>query len=1031
MTPETRRAVFRYGIAIDLVIVATGVAMLAPPSPTLQIVLFTAAVAISTWKGGWTSGLASLLLSVVALAFAIDTANASQIVAFAAAAFAAGAIVHAATAPRVPVAAPPPLGAEVLAFTRPAPVDPAVLEQDADEWHEVARSLERTAAQQLEQLRLNAERERREEAERAARQREAAERAAQEETARRADEQRRAAEEEERARAEAERRAAEERERAEAAKATEEIERLEAARAALARELEERLAREREEAARELQARVEAERRAAEEELRRQLEAEKEALRVKLEQQLAAEREAIEREAAARVEEARRAAIASVPPAPAPAPAPQPAPQPVAAKPSRLAPPAPKKTLFDTVGDWLRRVPRPGSINLVTKKVPANTRTGRPAPKPSVRRATAPGTRKPRVLMIERRRGSADVIMPRLRNRAIEVEVVERWVDAVDEMFRFKPDVLFLDVEHPDFDNIHRTLTEKTPKMPIVLTGRSASSAPAVKHAAFAIRPFDVDALEKVAHQALSKPEELLAMQILPRTKQAPSPAPKPSVATPAPARTAKPAAPQPAAAPARALTRSETVYEVDCFSCRTPFDAIDADWCSCLAKERTLVCTNCLSCFCKAPPAFKEKFWVEAPPRLFERKTAEARRQQDGLPANVPSSEVARPLVLTVEDDAEIQAIVQRICSNLGYGFIHAMNGQDGLELAHEYRPNLILSDAFMPKLDGREMCRQLKQDPSFADTKMIVMTGLYTDTKYRSEALKRFHVDEYLSKPVAVTDLINVLQKHLEGVTGLPAQEDLHELHRAHVEAPLAEEPEPEEDVTLAEVLAAVPREPMLRTKAIDPDRYEVCCFNCQNTFDAAHADWCSCVGRDQTVVCAHCGGCFCKAPAAYKERFWMDAPPTLFERKMLGSKRNVVARENPAPTDVKRPLILLVEDDENVQLIVRTVVTTMGYGFVVGANGQEGLTLAREYSPDLILSDAFMPKLDGREMCRLLKEDPTTARTKAIIMTGLYTDRKYRNEALDYFKVDDYVAKPLAVDDLIKLFKKHLPQEVTATM
>jgi CheY-like chemotaxis protein len=145
------------------------------------------------------------------------------------------------------------------------------------------------------------------------------------------------------------------------------------------------------------------------------------------------------------------------------------------------------------------------------------------------------------------------------------------------------------------------------------------------------------------------------------------------------------------------------------------------------------------------------------------------------------------------------------------------------------------------------------------------------------------------------------------------------------------------------------------------------------------------------------------------------------------MIGSKRNLSARANPPASDVKRPLILLVEDDENVQLIVRTVVTTMGYGFVVGANGQEGLSLAREYSPELILSDAFMPKLDGREMCRLLKEDPTTAGSKAIIMTGLYTDRKYRNEALDYFKVDDYVAKPLAVDDLIKLFKKHLPQEV----
>jgi DNA-binding response OmpR family regulator len=59
----------------------------------------------------------------------------------------------------------------------------------------------------------------------------------------------------------------------------------------------------------------------------------------------------------------------------------------------------------------------------------------------------------------------------------------------------------------------------------------------------------------------------------------------------------------------------------------------------------------------------------------------------------------------------------------------------------------------------------------------------------------------------------------------------------------------------------------------------------------------------------------------------------------------------------------------------------------------------------------------------------EDPATSHSTTIIMSGLYTDRKYRTEALDYFKADDYVAKPLAVDDLIKLFKKHLPQDAAA--
>jgi CheY-like chemotaxis protein len=670
---------------------------------------------------------------------------------------------------------------------------------------------------------------------------------------------------------------------------------------------------------------------------------------------------------------------------------------------------------------------------------------------------------KPRLLFIERRRGTAESVIAKLRQRNIDVEVVERWVDAVDEIFRFRPSALLLDIEHPEFEKIHKTLSDKTSQLPLVLTGRSvAAVAPTVRYAAFVNRPYDSDDVARIAQVAFARPEDLLLEQSIPREMTKPLPqqhhtapqhhtaaqrptAPSRPVAAPAPPpaapaqKAAQPAAtaPQPEPPtnvvpirPAAVAASGNQNYEVTCFSCRVPYDALDADWCSCLAKERSLVCTNCLSCFCKAPPSYKEKFWVEAPPRLFERKTAEGRRQDAALTTNPPKDQVTRPLVLTVEDDEEIQTIVQRVCANLGYGFIWANNGQDGLDLAREYKPNLILSDAFMPKLDGREMCRILKEEPLGADIRMVVMTGLYTDTKYRSEAVKRFHVDDYIAKPVAVTDLINLLQKHLEGVTGLPQQEDLHELHRKDIDdgdGVMFEDGEMEmaNDVPLSDILTpAEPKAPRTRN-----DSYDVSCYNCQLTFDATHAEWCSCVGRDNTLVCEHCHGCFCKAPAAYRERFWIDAPPSLFERKMIGSKRALSAGTNPLPSDVKRPLILLVEDDENVQLIVRTVVSSMGYGFVVGANGQEGLQLAREYNPDLILSDAFMPKLDGREMCRLLKEDPMTSRAKAIIMTGLYTDRKYRNEALDYFKVDDYVAKPLAVDDLIKLFKKHLPQELSA--
>ncbi len=1099
MTPQTRRNVFRYGIAVDLIILATGAGMFLPPSAAMLFPIFGVAVLLSVWKGRWQGGLCALLLSVVVLA-AMFGVGAKALVLFALVTAAVGAALDAMWRSRalaaqpstVPVAPQPVLNekpevvgvmgtgeALPLALTQPdtkgrvarerkeaehertrLEAESVVAERGRREAEEIARALEERLDQEraeaerlrkesearlaqerkegererarLEAARLEADRIQKETEGRLSRERDEAARALAErlelereesERARKGAEEARVLQERrdvERAEAERLRRESDERVAQEREEATRLLqERLEAERAEaqrVRRELEERAARELEEgerrraqleaarndmenvaardreAALAIQTRAAAERAAIEEKFRKELDQERESMRVQLENQLAAEREAFAN--ANRVADAR-------PPAST----------------------APKPSIVDTVAGWFRRGPRPATSNLVEKRTGTKLeKSPQSAAGPGRRNEPQTKARKPRLVLLERRRGTAETIAPKLRQRGLEVYVVERWVDAADELLRVKPDLFFLDVEHPDFDVVHKTTVEKSSTLPIILTGRSSGGAPNVRYAAFVTRPYDVEEVTRFAQQAMTKPEELLAMQRVVRHKTVEA-AGSPGPALAAAIRREPPASQMIVAQPAGMVSNDD--YEVSCFTCRVQFNAVEADWCSCLAKERTLVCTNCLSCFCKAPPAFKEKFWVEAPSRLFERKTAEARKQQGALPMNAAAAQIARPLVLTVEDDEDIQAIVQRICTNLGYGFVFAMNGQEGLELAREYRPNLILSDAFMPKLDGREMCRQLKEDPAFADTHMVVMTGLYTDTKYRSEALKRFRVDDYISKPVSVTDLINLLQKHLEGVAGLPVQEDLHELHRKDLHPDENEEA----DISLAQMLASEAPDVPDAAEAVPvrSDGYDVCCFNCDQTFDATHAEWCRCVGRDHTLACMHCGGCFCRAPAAYKERFWIDAPPSLFERKMIGSKRSLGARVNPPLSEVKRPLILLVEDDENVQLIVRTVVTTLGFGFVVGADGQEGLSLAREYSPELILSDAFMPKLDGREMCRLLKEDPNTARSKAIIMTGLYTDRKYRNEALDYFKVDDYVAKPLAVDDLIKLFKKHLPQEV----
>ncbi len=202
--------------------------------------------------------------------------------------------------------------------------------------------------------------------------------------------------------------------------------------------------------------------------------------------------------------------------------------------------------------------------------------------------------------------------------------------------------------------------------------------------------------------------------------------------------------------------------YVVLCCNCQSPFDALSSSWCSCLVTRRTVICSSCLNCFCKAPFAYREKFWELAPQSMWDRVIAENAKDKE-LPPNPPLDELQRPLVLVVDDEKDIHRVALRTIESLGYGVVVAMNGMEGLELARKYLPDLILADAFMPKLDGREMCLRLKSDAETAQMKVVIMTGIYTAARYRSEAFREFLADDYLTKPLQFRELRDVLQKHL----------------------------------------------------------------------------------------------------------------------------------------------------------------------------------------------------------------------------------------------------------------------------
>jgi CheY-like chemotaxis protein len=203
----------------------------------------------------------------------------------------------------------------------------------------------------------------------------------------------------------------------------------------------------------------------------------------------------------------------------------------------------------------------------------------------------------------------------------------------------------------------------------------------------------------------------------------------------------------------------------------------------------------------------------------------------------------------------------------------------------------------------------------------------------------------------------------------------------------------------------------------------RYVVPCFACQVTFDALVSPWCTCLTTKRTPVCPACGSCFCNASGTYKQDFWEKAPQIMWDRAMADRRAVFDPPPNPPPASVSRPLVLVVDDEPDIQRAALLALEKLGYGAVLARDGLEGLALADRYRPDLVLTDAFMPKLDGREMCRRLKSNPTTSRLKIVIMTAIYTAARYRSEAFREFHADDYLVKPLKFEQLRLVLRKHL--------
>ena len=116
---------------------------------------------------------------------------------------------------------------------------------------------------------------------------------------------------------------------------------------------------------------------------------------------------------------------------------------------------------------------------------------------------------------------------------------------------------------------------------------------------------------------------------------------------------------------------------------------------------------------------------------------------------------------ILIVEDDPRQMRLIRDMLKVSGYKTIKATDGEKGVELAKAKKPDLILMDIMMPKMDGYTACREIKLDKATRVIPVVMVTSL--DYPLNKELGKDVGADGYITKPFGRQELLDVIHRFL----------------------------------------------------------------------------------------------------------------------------------------------------------------------------------------------------------------------------------------------------------------------------
>ena len=121
-----------------------------------------------------------------------------------------------------------------------------------------------------------------------------------------------------------------------------------------------------------------------------------------------------------------------------------------------------------------------------------------------------------------------------------------------------------------------------------------------------------------------------------------------------------------------------------------------------------------------------------------------------------------ARPTALVVDDSITVRRVTERFLQRHGMRVLTAKDGLDAISVLQDTKPDVILLDIEMPRMDGYEFASHVRNDERYADVPIIMITSRVGD-KHRARAIE-LGVNDYLGKPYQDAQLLDAIQRQLE---------------------------------------------------------------------------------------------------------------------------------------------------------------------------------------------------------------------------------------------------------------------------